>query len=293
MADTIKLSGTYDSIEAYNILTEMQSLETTIEGYKDDAEAAASTASGAVTTAQGYANDASTYAGNASTYATNASNSSDTAAGYAANAYTSETNAAASATAAYNSEVAAALSASSAAASEAVVNGALPLSGGTMTGMINMDSQAINFGAAWNDTARIYKITDVLRLAGGTSTSDGSYIDIGTPAASEHGIVLDAKDNSNETKLIAKPNGTLTWGSNAVIVGTEAEQTFTLTNRLTANASKDFTLSHAPKYWSVQFVSGAGWGSMMVNIAGTNCRITNKNTGTLTEDIKFKVNYIY
>ena len=146
MADTsVKLSGTYDSIEAYNILTEMQTLGTTIEEYKDDAEAAATTASSAVSTAQGYANAANGYANNASTYAGNASDSADEAAEYAANASTSATNAASSATDASNSAAAAstsetnaAASATNAAASEAVVNGALPLSGGTMTGDITL-----------------------------------------------------------------------------------------------------------------------------------------------------------
>ena len=152
MADTsVKLSGTYDSIEAYNILTEMQTLGTTIEEYKDDAEAAATTASGAVSTAQGYANAASGYADNASTYAGNASDSADDAAGYAANASTAATNAASSATDASNSAAAAATSetnaaasAASAAASEAVVNGALPLSGGTMTGALNTANNTWN-----------------------------------------------------------------------------------------------------------------------------------------------------
>ena len=137
MADTsVKLSGTYDSIEAYNIMVEMQNMSADYEEIRTEAAAAASAATAAVTTAQTAANSASTYAGNAQTYAGNANTSAGEAAGYASDASTAATNAASSETNAHNSEVAAAASASSAAASEAVVAGALPLSGGTMTGDI-------------------------------------------------------------------------------------------------------------------------------------------------------------
>ena len=118
MADTsVKLSGTYDSIEAYNILEQMRDMSDDFDGARDEAVAAASTATAAVSTAQGYANSASTYAGNASTYADNASDSADDAAASAANASTSEGNASTSATNAHNSELAAAASESAAAGS--------------------------------------------------------------------------------------------------------------------------------------------------------------------------------
>ena len=139
MADTsVKLSGTYDSIEAYNILEEMRDMSSEYEEIKTEAEAAASAATAAVTTAQGYANSAGTYADNAQTYAGNANTSAGEAAGYASDAQTAATNAAASETNASNSASAAATSASNAEASEAVVAGALPLSGGTMTGTLTL-----------------------------------------------------------------------------------------------------------------------------------------------------------
>lgn len=119
MADTtIKLSGTYDSIEAYNILEEMREMSTDYEEIKEEAEAAASSATAAVTTAQTAANNASTYATNASTYADNANTSAGEAAGYASDASTAATNAASSETNAHNSEIAAAASESNASTSE-------------------------------------------------------------------------------------------------------------------------------------------------------------------------------
>ena len=119
MADTsVKLSGTYDSIEAYNIMVEMQNMSADYEEIRTEAAAAASAATAAVTTAQTAANSASTYAGNAQTYAGNANSSASEAAGYASDASTSATNAASSETNAHNSEVAAASSESNASTSE-------------------------------------------------------------------------------------------------------------------------------------------------------------------------------
>lgn len=154
MADTIKLSGTYDSIEAYNILTDIEALEVTIQGYKTDAETAATNAGTSETNAGTSATNAGTSESNASTYAGNALASANAAAGSANDALGSANAASASATLAsqwasktggevadgeYSAKYyaqAAASSASDAAASEAVVNGALPLSGGTLTGEV-------------------------------------------------------------------------------------------------------------------------------------------------------------
>ena len=138
MADTsVKLSGTYDSIEAYNIMVEMQNMSADYEEIRTEAAAAASAATAASTAATNAVNTANTVVANAQTYAGNANTSAGEAAGYASDASTAANNAASSETNAYNSEVAAAASASSAAASEAVVAGALPLSGGTLTGVVN------------------------------------------------------------------------------------------------------------------------------------------------------------
>ena len=118
MADTsIKLSGTYDSIEAYRILEEMREMSEDYEDIKTEAEAAASAATAAVVTANAAVTNATTAANNASTYAGNANTSASDAAGYAANASTSATNAATSETNASNSAGAAATSESNASAS--------------------------------------------------------------------------------------------------------------------------------------------------------------------------------
>lgn len=119
MADTtIKLSGTYDSIEAYRILEEMRDMSEDYEDIKTEAEAAASAATAASTAATNAANAANTAVSNAQTYAGNANASASNAAEYASDASTSATNAASSETNAHNSELAAASSESNASTSE-------------------------------------------------------------------------------------------------------------------------------------------------------------------------------
>ena len=133
MADTsIKLSGTYDSIEAYRILEEMQNMSAEYEAIKEEAEAASSaataavaTANAAVTNATAAATNASTYADNANTSATAAAGSASTASTAAGNALNSETAAAGSASAASASETNAAASETAAAAAEAAAEAAL------------------------------------------------------------------------------------------------------------------------------------------------------------------------
>ena len=237
MTDTsIKLSGTYDSIEAYNILEEMREMSTDYEEIKEEAEAAASAATAAVTTAQTAANNASTYAGNAQTYAGNANTSAGEAAGYASNASTSATNAATSETNASNSASAAATSeanaatsetnagnsataasgsASAAAASAAEVEAALddylPLSGGTMTGAIKSSVETI-LARSSNDASIV--------IAGGSSWSNGAYLSLSgkdRTGLSSGVFHLTAKNDSGSHDLIGKPDGTLTWdGSNVL-----------------------------------------------------------------------------
>lgn len=197
MADTsIKLSGTYDSIEAYNILEEMREMSTDYEEIKEEAEAAASAATAAVTTAQTAANNASTYADNAQTYAGNANTSAGEAAEYASNASTSATNAATSETNASNSASAAATSEANAAISETNAGNSATAASGS--------ASAAAASAAEVEAA----LDDYLPLAGGTMTG----------AIKGNPITLTADDgNGNIKSFVANADGTLTWGGNNVI----------------------------------------------------------------------------
>ena len=147
MADTsVKLSGTYDSVEAYNIMVEMQNMSADYEEIRTEAAAAASAATAASTAATNAVNTANAAVANAQTYAGNANTSAGEAAGYASDASTAATNAATSETNASNSASAAATSAANAAASEAIVVGALPLSGGTITGNLEVNGNLTQAG---------------------------------------------------------------------------------------------------------------------------------------------------
>lgn len=229
MADTsIKLSGTYDSIEAYRILEEMRDMSEDYEDIKTEAEAAASAATAAVATANAAVTNATTAANNASTYAGNANTSASDAAGYASNASTSATNAATSETNASNSASAAAMSESNAATSEtnasdsataaaasaaeveAALDDYLPLSGGTMTGVT---SYSLNNAIARSSN------DDFILISGGASWSNGAYIALcGKDRQSDAGsFTLRAADGSNSTQLFGNPDGTLTWGGQPLL----------------------------------------------------------------------------
>lgn len=228
MADTIKLSGTYDSIEAYNILTDIEALEVTIQGYKTDAETAATNAGTSETNAGTSATNAGTSESNASTYAGNALASANAAAGSANDALGSANAASASATLAsqwasktggevadgeYSAKYyaqAAASSASDAAASEAVVNGALPLSGGTMTGGIAYSG--VNVIAKSDDT------DEYVEIVGGTSESTGAHISVyGKDNTSKPGnITMEAYDGTNTNRMVLEPTGSAQIGGKEV-----------------------------------------------------------------------------
>lgn len=95
--------------------------------------------------------------------------------------------------------------------SQWLYNNKLSLSGGTMTGQINMNGKSINLGAGSDSDGRIYNISNTLRLTGGNNTSNGSFIDIGTPSATNQGVKVTAKNTTNETTLLTTPDGGLWW----------------------------------------------------------------------------------
>ena len=262
MADTsVKLSGTYDSIEAYNIMVEMQNMSADYEEIRTEASAAASAATAASAAATNAVNTANTAVANAQTYAGNANTSAGEAAGYASDASTSATNAASSETNAHNSEVAAAASASdaadsasAAAASEAVVNGALPLSGGTMTGSI------------YNGVGTIIRRSDNTGFtqinAGADDTS--SYISMyGKSHTDSAGVInLRAINSTNDKRLQLNPNGSMTWGGVSLTDGTLLTAKTTTVSARSGTSSYSITAPSASGYQFICWVMSASNGNV-------------------------------
>ena len=301
MADTtIKLSGTYDSIEAYNILEEMRNMSSDYEEIRTEAAAAASAATAAVATAQAAVTNATTASNNAQTYAGNANDSATAAAGSASSASTAATNALDSQTAAAGSASAAATSASeaSASATEAeasaqsmsafllqrntryavgdvaysanlgtryylkctvvgttgatepsmgsvvvgdeitdgtvtwVVEGYLPLSGGTMTGNITladggnplstaggtMTGKIIYNGINSEEFSLGLSSTTNVDFGWNYGNKDGAIIGLRSNSDTNSGeFELSARNKSLSKSLIGKPDGTLTWAGKNVL----------------------------------------------------------------------------
>lgn len=108
----------------------------------------------------------------------------------------------------------------------------LPLSGGIMTGMLNMNGTSINMGSSYTDPkGRLYFQDNRLRITGGASTSDGSWLDL-YQSKDGSGFTLNARNSSGTTTLQGKQDGTLLWGGRHIVRsmgvqgGSEGYQTF-------------------------------------------------------------------
>ena len=137
-------------------------------------------------------------------------------------------------------------------------NNKLSLSGGTMTGSINMNDNPLNLGTGNDADGRIYNIDNRLRLVGGFNTSTGSYIDIGSSSATVKGIVLAASDGNGTTKqLKAVYDGTLTWNDITFSLGNGTyDLTFYSFGYLTASAtSLDLSFPYIVKNKNIRFNS--------------------------------------
>lgn len=104
----------------------------------------------------------------------------------------------------------------------ALAKNVLPLTGGTLSGAVT--TTVSDFIKKNNDTAH-------LRLMGGTGLANGASLTlIGIGHSTQPGqFMLRARNASSYKDLLGKPDGTLTWGNNAVWTGNvTAEQTPTL-----------------------------------------------------------------
>ena len=106
----------------------------------------------------------------------------------------------------------------------ALAKDVLPLTGGTMSGAVT--TTVSDFVKKSNDTA-------YLRLMGGTALANGASITlIGKDHSTQPGqFLLRAKDASSQKDLVGKPDGTLTWGGNAILTADGG----TVTGELTLN----------------------------------------------------------
>lgn len=165
----------------------------------------------------------------------------------------------------------------------------LPLSGGTMTGEITF--------AAGNKRILTAGYASYFGLCSGESGYSGGgnayfwgkdFSDSSTAGC----FRFAANNGTNVKELLGKPDGTLTWGGKAIIVGTEYSESFTVSSINAGATTNVGTLAHTPKYFTVLYNSGSNWATttVSVNTAGA-IWVKNNHTSTLT-NIKFTVNYI-
>ena len=157
----------------------------------------------------------------------------------------------------------------------------LPLAGGTMTGT---DCEIKKANSTGN-----------LIIRGGTSATDGAYILLhgGAESTSYPGsCFVRATDGVNQTDFVARPDGTLTWGGKAVIVGTEATETFSSVSVGANSAVKAGTLAHVSRM--AQFrVSGSSTATLLVTLGSDKQSVWIYNMTSTARTYDVYVDYIY
>ena len=94
----------------------------------------------------------------------------------------------------------------------------LPLSGGTLTGQTTFNTRtkfksSIDLFEGDTEHGRIYDISNVLRITGGTNTSDGSYIDLSYTGGGTQQFRIVANDGTSQKMLYGDANGVLKWNN--------------------------------------------------------------------------------
>jgi hypothetical protein len=118
----------------------------------------------------------------------------------------------------------------------------LPIAGGTVTGNAIFNARtkfksSIDFFEGNAEHGRIYDVGNVFRFTGGTSTSDGSYIDLSYTGGGTQQFRVVANDGTTQKLLVGKPDGTLTWDGNNIALAKDvlALSGGTVTGNIAAN----------------------------------------------------------
>lgn len=186
-----------------------------------------------------------------------------------------------------------------------IVDNFLPLSGGTMTGSINTSGKAVNFGTGSDDDGRIYPISNYLRLTGGNSTSNGSWVDIGSSSSSNLGVSLNASNGSGTTKTLkALYDGTLTWDDTNIVtngvvnghgiqMGSVSNITVTAGNTKTGSITFSTAFDGSPKVFVTQNGDYGGVYPCTGNISATGFqwRLNSTRSSDVTTSIDWLAIY--
>lgn len=168
-----------------------------------------------------------------------------------------------------------------------IVNNFLPLSGGTMTGNIffNETEGRVSISASQNEEGR-------LRLIGGSGITNGAQLLLNGKSNSSNAgqFQLGANDGTNNSSLLGKPDGTLTWNGTSIpgrsygviLTSTAGENTYTFscnTNGAVIFAKRGANCScHMVTYWDS--------GSTKIFSTGTDpitiTKSANSNSVTIT-----------